>query len=56
VTFPNELRARTLVLKIIGFATIVIMGFDLVVAEVGDIAIGLLHVGFFMKVVLWFKT
>jgi hypothetical protein len=48
VTFPNELRARTLVLRIIGF--------DLVVVEVGNIAIGLLHVGFFMKVALWLKT
>jgi hypothetical protein len=40
VTFPNELRARTLVLRIIGF--------DLVVVEVGNIAIGFLHEGSFM--------
>jgi hypothetical protein len=39
VTFPTELRTRTLILKIIGFATIVIVGFGLTIAEVKDITI-----------------
>jgi len=56
VTFPTELGRRTLILKIIGFATIIIVGFDLAIAEVGDIVVGMVQARFFMKAALWLKT
>ncbi len=56
MTFPTELGRRTLILQIFGFATIIIVGFDLAIAELGDIVVGMVQVGFFMKAVLWLKT
>jgi hypothetical protein len=35
---------------------IIIVGFDLIVAIVGDIVVGVIHVGFFVKVACWLKT
>jgi len=44
-------------LTIIRFVSIIIIvGFDTIVAKVGDVVVGVIHVGFFMKVVLWLKT
>jgi hypothetical protein len=37
-------------LKVIGFVKIIIVGFDPTTVKVGDIAIGVVHVGFLMKV------
>lgn len=55
-TFPAKLNTETLVLKIIGFANIIIVGFDLAVFKVGDIAIGVLNLSYFVKATLWLKT
>jgi len=41
MTFPIELRTKNLILKIIGFTTIVIVGFGLTIAKVKDITIGM---------------
>ncbi len=38
--FPIELGTITLILKIIGFATIVIIGFDPTIAKIKDIVVG----------------
>jgi hypothetical protein len=46
----------TIILKVTRFANIIIVGFDPITAEVGDIAMGVVHVGLFMKVVFWLKT
>lgn len=35
---------------------IIIVGFDPIVAKVGDVVVGVIHVGLFVKVVLWLKT
>jgi hypothetical protein len=56
MTFPTKLSTRTLVIKITRFANIIIVGFDLAISEVGDIAIGVLNVGYFVKAALWLKT
>jgi hypothetical protein len=56
VTFPIELSARTLVLKTTRFVSIIIVGFDPIVAEVGDIVVGGLNASYFMKAALWLKT
>ncbi len=56
MTFPIELGTRTLILNIIGFATIVIVGFDPTIAKVKDIVVGMVQARFFMKIALWLKT
>lgn len=52
MTFPTKLGTRTLILKIIGFATIVIIGFDPAITEVRDIVVGMVKARFFMKATL----
>jgi len=56
IIFPTKLSTRTLVIKITRFANIIIVGFDLAVFEVGDILIGVLNVGYFVKATLLLKT
>jgi hypothetical protein len=46
----------TIIIRVTNFASIIIVGFDLAIAEVSDITIGVFHVGFFMKAALWLKT
>jgi len=55
-TFLTKLNTETLVFKIIGFANINIVGFDLAVSKLGDISIGVLNLGYFVKATLWLKT
>jgi hypothetical protein len=45
----------TIILRITRFASIMIVRFDLATAKINDIAIGVIHVGFFMKATLWLK-
>jgi hypothetical protein len=52
VEFPMELGTRTITLRVIGFASIIIVGFDPANAEVDDITIGVIHASFFMKATL----
>jgi hypothetical protein len=56
VTFPFELSARTLILKFTKFASIIVVGFDPIVVEVGDIFVGGVNAGYFVKTTLWLKT
>jgi hypothetical protein len=55
VTFLAKPSMGTLVLRITGFANIIIVGFDLAVSEVGDATVGVLNVGYFVKADLWLK-
>jgi hypothetical protein len=54
--FSWEPQVGSLILRILGFASLKIIGFDPSKAEVGDIAITITHVGFFSKVAIWLKT
>jgi hypothetical protein len=44
------------ILKITRFVLVITVGFDLVVGEVENIALKVMHAKFFMKVALWMKT
>lgn len=55
VTFLAEPSMGTLVLRITGFANIIIVGFDLAVSEIGNTAVGVLNVGYFVNAALWLK-
>jgi hypothetical protein len=35
---------------------VIIIGFDPCAAKVGDLAIGVMYYGFFMKATIWIKT
>jgi len=56
MVFHIKPSTKTRILRIIGFETIVIVGFDPINAKVKNIAMGRIQVGFFMKVALWLKT
>ncbi len=56
MVFHTKLGTKTLILRIIGFAIIVIIGFDPTNAKVGDIVMGMIQVGFFIEVALWLRT
>jgi len=56
MVFHTKLGTKTSILRIIGFAIIVIVGFDPTNAKVGDIVMGMIQVWFFMNVALWLKT
>lgn len=55
IVFSKEPNVGSVIIKIIGFASNMIVGFDPHTAEVGDLAIGAMHSKFFMKVVIWIK-
>jgi hypothetical protein len=44
------------ILEIARFVLVIIIGFDLVVGEVENIALNMMHAKFVMKVALWMKT
>ncbi len=46
----------SLIIKIIGFASTIIIDFDPHIAKVGDLTIKVMHSRFFMKTVIWIKT
>lgn len=54
--FPTEPSTRTIILRVTGFASVIVVGFDLATIKTNDITIGVIHVGFFMKITLWLKT
>jgi hypothetical protein len=54
--FSWEPQTSSLILRILGFASLKIIGFDPTKAKVGDIAITIIHVGFFSKTSIWLKT
>jgi hypothetical protein len=43
------------IVKIIGFASMMMVGFDFHATEVGDLAVGVIHYRFFMKTTIWIK-
>jgi hypothetical protein len=53
--FLVELGTRTIIFRVIRFASIIIAKFDPTTFEVVDITMGVVHVSFFMKVVLWLE-
>jgi hypothetical protein len=56
----NEVEFHTkpgiIILKVTGFASIIIVGFDPTTTKINDIIIGVIHVGFFMEITIWLKT
>lgn len=56
ISFPKKSNLGSFILRIIRFALIIIIGFDLNVIEVENIAIGIIHFELFMKATLWMKT
>lgn len=55
-SFQKSLNVVSFIFKITRFALVIIVGFDLVVGEVENIALKVMHAEFFMKVALWMKT
>jgi hypothetical protein len=56
IAFSREPNVGSVIIKIIEFASTVIVGFDPRIVEVGDLAIGMMHAGFFIKETIWIKT
>jgi hypothetical protein len=56
VAFSKKSNVGFVIIKITRFASMIIIGFDFHLAIVGDLAIGVMHFRFFMKVVIWIKT
>jgi hypothetical protein len=56
VTFTREPNVGLVIIKITRSTSITIIGFDLHSDVVGDLAIRVMHFGFFMKVAIWIKT
>jgi hypothetical protein len=54
--FSWDPRAGSLIIRIGRFASLRIIGFDSYEAKLGDIAITIIHVGFFSKVAILLKT
>jgi hypothetical protein len=55
VTLSLEPNVGYVIVRIIGFASVMIIGFDFHAIEVGDLAISVIHSGFFMKIAIWIK-
>jgi len=43
------------ILRITSFATIIVVGFDPIVPEVGDLVVSMRHLGSCIQVVMWLK-
>jgi hypothetical protein len=56
VEFSWEPQAGSLIRKVTRFASLKIFGFDPFEVEVGDIAITIIHDGFFSKATIWLKN
>jgi hypothetical protein len=52
ISFPKKPNSGSIILRITKFALIIIIGFDLNVIEVGNIASGMIHSKLFMKATL----
>lgn len=55
VAFSKEPNVGFVIVKITRFASMIIIGFDPHAAEVGHLAINIIHSRVFMKVVIWIK-
>jgi hypothetical protein len=55
VTFSQEPNVGSMIVKIIGFVLVMIVEFDPHAVEVGDLAVSVMHSGFFMKTTIWIK-
>jgi hypothetical protein len=56
IVFSKEPYVGSIIIKIIGFASTIIVGFDPHIPKVGDLAIRVIHSRFFMKIIIWIKT
>jgi hypothetical protein len=56
IAFPKVPNVGTMVIRIIGFTLVIILGFDPSITKVGDLAVGVEQLGFFLKAALWIKT
>jgi hypothetical protein len=56
VGFSRKSNVGSMIIKITRFACVTISGFDPRLVVVGDLAIGVMHSGFFMKATIWIKT
>ncbi len=54
--FSWEAQTSSLILRIARFSSLRILGFDPFKAKVEDIALTIIHDGFFSKVAIWLKT
>ncbi len=54
--FPREPMIRVVIPKIMGFIVIKVIGFDLVVVKVNNVAIRMRDSRFYTHVVIWLKT
>jgi hypothetical protein len=56
VAFSRKSNVGSMIIKITIFACVIINGFDPHSIVVGDLAIRVMHFGFFMKATIWIKT
>jgi hypothetical protein len=56
VAFARGHDVGFVIITITGFVFVIIIGFDPHVAKVGDLAIGIMYYGFFMKPTIWIKA
>jgi hypothetical protein len=56
IAFSKEHNVGSVIIKIIEFASIVMVGFDPRIVEVGDLVIKVMHAGFFIKTMIWIKA
>lgn len=54
--FSWDPQAGSMILRIVGFASLRIIGFDSYEAKLGDIAITIIHTSFFSKAIIWLRT
>jgi hypothetical protein len=55
VAFSREPNVGFVIVRITRFASMIIVGFDPHVIEVGDLAINIIHSGLLMKETIWIK-
>lgn len=56
ISFSKEPNVGVIILRVIGFALLIIVGFDPTIVEFGDIGVGVMHARFFIKVAILLKT
>jgi hypothetical protein len=56
ISFSKQPNVGVVILRAIGFALLIIVGFDPTIVEVGDIGFGMMHARFSIKVAILLKT
>jgi len=56
ISFSKEPNVGVVILRIVGFALLIIVGFDPTIVQVGDIGVGMMCARFFIKVAILLKT